>query len=285
MPEQQRAQSGLLVNWDDIPDSGIVPSGYYQVAIDALEASYSKQKHTLMYKGTFIVQEPQEYVNFYIFDYFSLGSEEDPNAQDQELRRRSFGFQKLKGLFKALDIPLDEKLDTMCRTAEGQQVMLKMTLGKDRETGNDRNQVSRYMPLGEREPGLDDSDKGGRITQLKSSPGLAFHDSGDDVATSNGAAPAASARPPANAARQAQPAQTAPKTSTAQRPRQAAAQVDEGDVPAETKPKAALKVEVKKCPLCQKDFPISGPNDLRAHMNVCGIETAGGDSVGDGGAA
>jgi hypothetical protein len=278
MPDQ-KAESGLIVNWDDIPDSGIVPSGYYQVGIDALEAKFSKTKHTLMYQGTFIVQEPQEYTNYYIFDWFPLGTEEDPNAQDPELRKRSFGFQKLKGLFKALDIGLDPSLDRMCRQAEGQIVMMKMTLGKDRETNNDRNQVSRYMALGEREPGLDDSDRGGRITSMKSHPGKSFHDAGDDApAMANGADTTATARPPATAAR---PPAATPRAVAPARPRAAAQVVEEGDSvapAAEAKPKAAAKIEVKNCPLCSKPFPISGPNDLRSHMNVCGIDTAGTDN-------
>lgn len=270
MPDEdvERHGSGIEVDWDEVPDSAVVPVGNYLVSVDTVEAGMSKNTGKLMYQGTFKIEEPKEYANLQLRDFYVLGSDDDPQGSDQKTVRTSIGMQRLKNLFKATSGTMGASLDACCREAEGQQVMARVTQTEDKQNkGQFRNNIQRYFPLGEREPGIDDTeDKGprqlkGTASKRAAAPQTAKGEEGEDETAAPAAAPV---KKPAPAAVKA----TAPAAAAAAKngkPAPAAA--------AGTKKAAAeAPVEMKKCPLCDNEVPRA---ELKQHMLTCEEDAAG----------
>ncbi len=75
---------GHFVNWDDVPDAGLVPSGDYLLSIEDIEEATSKEAAKLMFNASFRVVEPVVLVNMPVYDMFVVGSDEDPSAEFAE---------------------------------------------------------------------------------------------------------------------------------------------------------------------------------------------------------
>lgn len=266
--EVERHGSGIEVDWDEVPDSAVVPIGNYLVAVDTVEAGMSKNTGKLMYQGTFKIEEPKEYANLQLRDFYVLGSDDDPQGSDQKTVRTSIGMQRLKNLFKATSGTMGASLDSCCREAEGQQVMCRVTQTEDKQNkGQFRNNIQRYFPLGEREPGIDDTEADRGPKQLKgtaakraAAPQTKGEEGEEEVAAAAPAAVKKTAPAPA-AVKATAPAAAATKKSAPA----AAAAAGKGKATEE-------KVEMKKCPLCDNEFPRA---DLKQHMLSCEEDAAG----------
>src|SRR5438552_3518007 len=79
---------GAKPPWKDIPDSNLLPAGVYEFTVKELAETTTKATEDkvakLMYVAQLKVVEPKEYRGQVLFDRFTIGNEDDPDASDPE---------------------------------------------------------------------------------------------------------------------------------------------------------------------------------------------------------
>lgn len=144
---------GQTVDFNEIPDSQLLEPNMYPMEVDDLINTVSKAGNR-MYKATLRVSEgPGEGV--LIFDYFTIGSTDDPTASQQATWNAAPGARRLKQLLKALMVPLAGDIDSMVESAKGQKFIAKVDQKVDsgsnpQYAGSRKNVISGFYPLGSR---------------------------------------------------------------------------------------------------------------------------------------
>lgn len=150
------------VNWDDIPDSTLLPQDLYEFEVEDLTEETSK-KGKLMYRGVFRVVQPANFAGAPIYDYFAVGTDDDPTGQDDLTWKNSIGVRRLKRLFKAAQIPMTPEIDEMVETVKGQHFVGSVSQEVDdglrdpKYAGVKRNRIDAMYPVGTRLPGSADA--------------------------------------------------------------------------------------------------------------------------------
>lgn len=141
---------------ESIPDSSVVPDGVYLLTIASFEEKQNR-KGGLMYAGEFRVVEPQAFAGSPLYENFSIGTEEDQEAEDPETWKASVGARILKRVFKAAGVEASDDIDDMIAAAEQQHVTAIVARvvddGKNdpQYKGRERNRITAWYAPGERE--------------------------------------------------------------------------------------------------------------------------------------
>lgn len=226
--------------WDDIPDSGVLLAGMYQMRGESLSIeTTSTGKRMIVMQA--VVEQPEAYAGMRIFENFVIGIEEDPMGAQRETWLRSVGARRLKGLLKAANVPQSNDLNQICNTFAGVMFLTQATQYEEQSgdyKGSIRNRFNFYK-VGERVVGVEGKPMGAR-----------------------GAAP--------QAVPQAVPPQTAQPTATPSPsgtvPGQPTVQPQAQPVPT-PQPQAQPSAEVMiPCGNCNQSFPAS---QFGAHVQAC----------------
>jgi hypothetical protein len=219
------------------------------------------------YRQQLRIVEPTSHTNLVLFDSQTIGTEEDPNADQFAETWQGGGARRLKAMCNAAGVDGDLDEDELIPAIEGQQVLAYITQYEDDGSynpdykGQPRNRIQRYYKVGDREPGLETS-KAAPRTPMKAPQ------------ASQGARPQPQARP---APAPARPAPQQPNSTTRaplQRPGAAKAAPAQPRNPA---PKPAAKPAPKQaqevvCSLCGEDEngnPYTVPEDeFEAHVQA-----------------
>lgn len=146
---------GRQVNWDDVPDSTILPQNIYEAQIESVTEKQSKQGR-LMYQVVYRIVGGA-YDGTPLYDYFSIGTEDDPNGDDPETWKASFGVRRMKRMIRAAGVALSSDVDESLMAATGQHLMLTVDQETDdgsrdpKYKGAVRNRIAAVYPMGERE--------------------------------------------------------------------------------------------------------------------------------------
>lgn len=144
-----------VVPWEDIPDYAVLPHDIYTMAVQNLDVTHSK-KGTLMVAATFEVVQPTSYAGMTHREWYVLGNDDDPEAEDPETWKRQSGARNLKRLAKATGAVLDPELETTCQNLLGQQfdvLVIQETEKGGEYDGRIRNRIQSYYACGEQVPG------------------------------------------------------------------------------------------------------------------------------------
>lgn len=150
------------IDWDQIPDSTLLPQDLYEFEVEDLTEETSK-KGKLMYRGVFRVVQPANFAGAPIYDYFAVGTDDDPTGQDDLTWKNSIGVRRLKRLFKAAQIPMTPEIDEMVETVKGQHFVGSVSQEVDdglrdpKYAGVKRNRIDAMYPVGTRLPGSADA--------------------------------------------------------------------------------------------------------------------------------
>lgn len=148
---------GRQVNWDEVPDSGatLVNQGMYEAVIESIEEGQSKAGK-LMYTTIFRIAGGA-YDGTPLYERFSVGTDDDPNADEPTTWKSSIGASRMKAMFKAVHVANTGDVDEMCTAATGQHLQLTVDIEVDSGAKNPqykgvkRNRIVRMYPMGERE--------------------------------------------------------------------------------------------------------------------------------------
>ncbi len=147
--------------WDEIPDTNVVPGGLYPLLAVSLEEVRTKEANKLMYKACVqIMDEPrvQDFSGMLIFEQFVIGSDADPEANELNTWKKSFGARLLKQMINASQIPERADMDKICANFKDHQFIGNVSYSLDQSEeykGTPRNRVTSYYKMGEREVGID----------------------------------------------------------------------------------------------------------------------------------
>jgi hypothetical protein len=149
---------GRQVEWDSIPDSTLLPDDLYMIEVDSLTEETSKKGY-LMYRGTLRVVEPVAFAGTPLYEYFSIGTADDPTGSEASTWKNSIGAKRLKRLFKSTLIPLTNDVDQMIEQVVGQRFVGAVGQEEDDGTrdpkykGVKRNKINAMYPVGTHAPG------------------------------------------------------------------------------------------------------------------------------------
>lgn len=142
---------------DEIPDQNVWPSGIVQLEVEELEETQSKS-NKLMFTATFKGVLPPDVENIPHFEYYVIGSDDDPQAQDVKTWKKSMGAQQLKKLLRALQVPLVDDLHQAIAMAKGKQALVTTTQVTETAEGEYKGRIrcnlGRFFALGERQAAI-----------------------------------------------------------------------------------------------------------------------------------
>lgn len=237
--------------WDDIPDVGLVPAGTYQASIVEIELPDEDGQTGWTSTGKAMARvrldivEPAAFAGMPVFARFTLGTEDDPGADEEQTWKTSFGARMFNRLLNKAGATA-RSVDERCAEALEQQVIIVVSERSytDNEGRSQKsNDVNSIYALGEREPRVDDGSGG----PPKAKPG---------PKAGTPTRPAAAARPGPKPATRPTPPQAA-KGPGPNGPRPA------GKPAATGRPAPANEL---KCQICQTMIPRA---EFAAHVDSC----------------
>jgi len=144
--------------WKDIPDTNLVPEMVYAVTVKEMTEGKSKPSNTTQAKLMFTLQlkidEPKAHKGLILWDRFTVGTEDDPEAKDPETWKTSFAARRLKQAVKALKVTLGNDMEDTMDAAQGQQCWVVVNVDPPREdpkTGKkygESNSIGAYFTVG-----------------------------------------------------------------------------------------------------------------------------------------
>lgn len=141
--------------WDEIPDSNVFPTGMYQVSGESLtivESSTGKK----MYKAQLRIEKPETFAGGMFFENFVIGSDMDPQAENTDTWKISFGARRLKSMLKAAQMPQAGSEEEICVNFTGTMFLLAATQYTEQEgdyAGSMRNKINDFYKIGDRAVG------------------------------------------------------------------------------------------------------------------------------------
>lgn len=195
-----------VIPFGSIPDSNILPDNIYRLKIDKLEEVMSKEgdgkTSKLMYKLTNKVVEPASHKGLFFTEFFVIGTEDDPEAEELNTWQTSIGGRALKRLSAKLGVPTgdEEDSDAFLAAVKGVEYLATIITKTEPDTkktpegvevdnpykGRVNNRVTAYWALGEREPGslTEGNGKHAPRTTKAAKPAAAPATTSDDVSCS-----------------------------------------------------------------------------------------------------
>lgn len=126
--------------------SGPVPAAGYKLVIEEIERGVTGENAQTpgakKYTARLRVVEPKKYAGSTVYDTFTIGTEDDPKARDQETWRSSLGAKKLFRLLKRAGVPAKDGDDEeWMDAAQGQEICahVKKGVGMNGAPRNDIN--------------------------------------------------------------------------------------------------------------------------------------------------
>jgi hypothetical protein len=145
------------VNWDDVPDSDLLPDSNYELIIMKAEAGWTKT-NKLAAELTYQVGAGELEGSRMRPETFTLGSEQDSQGQLPETKKALFGWMNLKRLANATGIRFEQSLKETLKQLEGKRfvgtVKIQIQADKNKDgspnqyAGNQQNRITAYYPLG-----------------------------------------------------------------------------------------------------------------------------------------
>lgn len=189
----------------NIPEAGLLPAGLllFEIA-EGKETETSTNK--LAYQVQLVVLEPAGARGMPAWNMFTIGSNDDPMAEEDETWRRSFGGRQMKTMAVKAGVAFDGRdMDEVCADLKGQRVLAMCEVQVEPETGKDglpnayagriRNNFTAWYAPGSREPFLkEEGQTGAPLAKPAPRPATAAQQKG------NGAAKPVEAKKPAGAA-------------------------------------------------------------------------------------
>lgn len=152
-----------------------LPVGNYTAVIEDFKEAFSKQTNKLMYSVTFAIEQPQSVKGRKHFENFVIGSDDDPNAEQEETWNCMGGGQLLS-MTKALGVPLPgEDMDMVAQHCIRKRLCFRVQENSylDKKTNKvvTRNQVKKWAAEGLMEPMIDPIELVGSVpTQIATQP-------------------------------------------------------------------------------------------------------------------
>ena len=231
---------------ENIPNSNVVPKANAVVEIDEIEVRDSG-KGKLMHVVGLRVLEPKAIKGRMVREFCTLGSDDDPQAEDPLTLEASMGMVSYKQFLVKAGVKPSGDTEVDNEKAQGKTLGVTIDIQPD-DKGVDRNRIVDKWKVGEREPELlTDTDKKPAAKKADAKPAKKkavaepeLEDEEDD-----------DEEEAEDEEEEEKPVKK--KTTTAK-------------AEAEPKKKKAAKPETKECPSCGESFPRA---EIMDHIETC----------------
>ena len=164
------------VNWNDIPDTMMLPAGKLLLQITEIEEVVSGSGK-LMYKHKLTAIEPVEVAGMIHFENFVIGTDDDPLADSPNTWRASIGAKRMKNMYTKARVPFSESMFATMAAARGAMFVAKTVVKKDNDPnskyfGQEQTNITTCYVVGEVVPALDGNAPGVAGVGVGVSPGM-----------------------------------------------------------------------------------------------------------------
>lgn len=152
---------GRTMPWDEIPDNQTVPEGVYEAEIEDIEETETRNGAKLMYHVTLRVtghKKHAEFANMPLHEYFVIGSDDDPEAEEATTWKKLGGI-RFKKFLQSCGITEGSSVNKLISAAKDRKVLVTVKIEED-DQGTMRNRCGKFYALGEAEVGGDGGDNG-----------------------------------------------------------------------------------------------------------------------------
>ena len=137
-----------------------IDPGIYGTVIETAEEKTHEENQKLYFQVQFRVTEPTERAGTLRTEYFRIGSDEDPQAQNPQTWKNAFGASRLKVLCKKVGVPFDNQdTDVIMASLLGNPVMIEVERKMDKK-GIMWTNTRQFHSPGERQPFIKPHDDG-----------------------------------------------------------------------------------------------------------------------------
>jgi len=162
------------VNWNDIPDTMMLPAGKILLQITEIEEVVSGSGK-LMYKHKLTAFEPAEVAGMIHFENFVIGTDDDPLADSPNTWRASIGAKRMKNTYTKARVPFSESMFATIAAARGAMFIGKTVVKKDNDPnsryfGQESTNITTCYAVGEVVPALEGNAPS--VGDVGTSPGL-----------------------------------------------------------------------------------------------------------------
>lgn len=145
--------------WEEIPDSNILPTGFYLINVEEVEDTESQNTGNRMFVGSFKVEEPEQFKGMFTKrDYYVVGTDE---AQ-KSVVAGTMGARSFKKLLNGCQVPQSSDIEKLLHGLKGGKCVARIvqfTVDKGEYKGQEDNKFTDFFKVGEREVGLDNEGK------------------------------------------------------------------------------------------------------------------------------
>jgi len=160
-PSKRTSPVGTMVPWGDIPEGGVTPAAYYLGVVHLTPKLFDDGRRIV--EGEFDLKEPEGCQVSHRHTFW-VGNDKDPLAEDPNTWKQFPGQQLKKLVMKSGIEPEGKGLEEVCDEVDGQEVILKVTIGtikKGERKGEPANRTD-FLAVGEAETGwMGDEDSPG----------------------------------------------------------------------------------------------------------------------------
>lgn len=159
-----------IIPFRSIPDSTTLPDGIFRFKVKKIEEGATKERDGVPSKFAYKLQaevvEPASHKGLPYSETFTIGSNDDPDAELEQTWQTSFGARSLKKFAAKVGVPFgdEEGSESFCQAVTGQEYLatvVQKTEPAKRPNGEDnpfggtvRNNVTAYWSIGEKQTEL-----------------------------------------------------------------------------------------------------------------------------------
>lgn len=229
------------VPWGDVPDTNVLPNCIVSATLETLAKGETKANERssggkLKYNLTARITAPKALKGMNVFENYVIGTDDDPDAEENDTLIQSIGLKRMKRMFKAAGADMNTNAPPLklFTSVKGKTVLFEI----EKKSGQFPNNVVAVYAEGEETPRLLDED-------------------GEAVGPNGGRPKRATAKPAAAAAEEEEEAvevaEPAPARRKVAKPAAAEAEESEGEEAPAPAPAPKAKAKATAAPAKLKD--------------------------------
>jgi hypothetical protein len=131
------------MQFSEVPDRTVFDTGMYLFKIATLK-KLDTDDGLLTYLGVFECEEPDAFSGMAQMERFTVGDEDDPDAQQGNTWRKSRGAKNFKLMLNAAQVPLIDDEETLFETARGARFVARVVQTVSKKDGQSYGNIRSY---------------------------------------------------------------------------------------------------------------------------------------------
>lgn len=129
---------------ESVPDRALFDTGMYLMKINTLKVLDNVEGGILTYLGVFECEEPSAFSGMAQMERYTIGSEDDPEANEGNTWRKSLGARNFKLMLTAAQVPLIDDTETLFEAAKGARFVARIVQTVSKKDGQSYGNIRSY---------------------------------------------------------------------------------------------------------------------------------------------